>query len=67
MIEWQKPPTPWEQQIKPVVDLEWTELILEPGDFVCLPAGTLHEAEAVGGHSLSLNVNFNRAGLLPFI
>jgi len=67
VIEWQRPPTPWEQQIKPVMDLEWTELVLEPGDLLCLPAGTLHEAEAVDGHSLSLNVNFSRTGSIPLI
>jgi ribosomal protein L16 Arg81 hydroxylase len=60
MIEWQFPPTAWEQQIKPVMALEWTEVVLEQGDFLCLPAGTLHQAKAVDGHSLSLNVNFNR-------
>lgn len=60
MIVWQFPPTAWEQQLKPVLALEWTEVVLEPGDFLCLPAGTLHQAEAVDGHSLSLNVNFNR-------
>jgi ribosomal protein L16 Arg81 hydroxylase len=64
MIIWQTPPTPWEQQLKPFMDLKWTEVTLEPGDILCLPAGTLHEAEAVGGHSLSLNVNFNQ--ILPF-
>lgn len=67
MIEWQKPPTPWEQKFKPAGDLQWTEVILEPGDFICLPAGTLHQAEAVGGHSLSLNVNFNHVSWLPFV
>jgi len=67
VIEWQKPPTPWWQKFKPNMNLEWTEVILEPGDFICLPAGTLHAAEAIDEHSLSLNVNFNRAGLIPFV
>lgn len=33
------------------------EVVLEPGDLLCLPAGTWHEAEAIGG-SLALNLSF---------
>jgi ribosomal protein L16 Arg81 hydroxylase len=80
VIQWHKPPTaPGEQTksaddltrtdfiIRPEDDLQWTEVTLMPGDFVCLPAGTLHEAEAIGGHSLSLNVNFSDGSLLPAV
>jgi hypothetical protein len=35
MIEWQFPPTAWEQQIKPVMALKWTEVVLEQSDFLC--------------------------------
>jgi ribosomal protein L16 Arg81 hydroxylase len=67
VIQWQVPPTPWERELRPEQDLEWTEVILEPGDFICLPAGTLHQAEAMDEPSLSLNVNFNYRGFLGFI
>ncbi|MDQ3964532.1 MAG: cupin domain-containing protein [Actinomycetota bacterium] len=33
------------------------EVVLEPGDLLCLPAGTWHETEAIGG-SLALNLSF---------
>lgn len=39
---------------------EWKEVVLHPGDVLCLPAGTLHAAEA-DGHSFALNLHFNPA------
>lgn len=35
------------------------EVLLEPGDLLCLPAGTWHSAKAIG-HSLALNLAFSR-------
>lgn len=66
-ISWQVPPTAWEQALRPERNLEWTDVILEPGDFICLPAGTLHQAEATDEPSLSLNINFSYRGFLGFI
>ncbi len=61
-IEWHRPPSQWEREIKLPMDVPMNEVVLEPGDVLCLPAGTLHEAEAFGERSLSLNFNFNFAG-----
>lgn len=66
-IEWQSPPTPWEREASFDPATELAEVILEPGDVLCLPAGTVHAAEAAGGHSLSLNVNFNYRGFFDVI
>ncbi|HZH17806.1 MAG TPA: cupin domain-containing protein [Archangium sp.] len=52
---------PWEQ-VEADED-SFTEVILEPGDVLCLPAGTWHSAKAIG-HSLALNVSFSP---LPFL
>jgi ribosomal protein L16 Arg81 hydroxylase/predicted enzyme related to lactoylglutathione lyase len=47
---------PWE---RPEVDrAAFVEVVLRPGDVLCLPAGTWHEAKAVGGSSLALNFSF---------
>lgn len=46
----------WE---RPEVDRDgFVEVVLHPGDVLCLPAGTWHEAKATGGHSLALNFSF---------
>jgi hypothetical protein len=37
------------------------EVVLGPGDLLCLPAGTWHEASAIG-HSLALNLAFESTG-----
>lgn len=37
---------------------DFEEVTLEPGDLLMLPAGTWHEAEAVDGESLALNLAF---------
>lgn len=64
---WEMPPTVWEQDLRPERDLAWTEVVLEPGDFICLPAGTLHQAEATDETSLSLNFAFRYSGFERFI
>jgi ribosomal protein L16 Arg81 hydroxylase/predicted enzyme related to lactoylglutathione lyase len=47
---------PWE---RPEVDrAAFVEVVLRPGDVLCLPAGTWHEAKATGGSSLALNFSF---------
>ena len=47
---------PWE---RPDVDrATFVEVVLHPGDVLCLPAGTWHEAKATGGSSLALNFSF---------
>lgn len=56
---------PWEN-LKRVDREDFEEVILEPGDVLCLPAGTWHEAKAIG-YSLALNLSFaplNFLGLL---
>jgi ribosomal protein L16 Arg81 hydroxylase/predicted enzyme related to lactoylglutathione lyase len=56
---------PWERPPFDPDDL--VEVVLRPGDVLCLPAGTWHEAKAVGGASLALNFSFapvDVAGLL---
>jgi ribosomal protein L16 Arg81 hydroxylase len=40
-------------------DVGFKEIELAPGDLICLPAGTLHWAEASGGESLALNLAFD--------
>jgi catechol 2,3-dioxygenase-like lactoylglutathione lyase family enzyme len=56
---------PWE---RPEVDRDtFVEVVLHPGDVLCLPAGTWHEAKATDGWSLALNFSFapvDVAGLL---
>lgn len=52
--------------------LEWVdeasfmEVVLEPGDVLCLPAGTWHNAKAIGG-SLALNLTFSPMGFFDFL
>ena len=41
-----------------VADATFEEVVLEPGDLLCLPPGTWHEAKAVE-RSLALNVAFS--------
>jgi ribosomal protein L16 Arg81 hydroxylase len=47
---------PWEQ-LDPVDLDDFEEVVLEAGDFLCLPAGTWHNTRAVGS-SLALNLAF---------
>jgi ribosomal protein L16 Arg81 hydroxylase len=46
----------WETFAPPPVE-RFEEVLLEPGDLLCLPAGTWHQAQAVG-FSLALNLGF---------
>lgn len=43
------------QELREVDERDLAEVVLEPGDVLCLPAGTWHSAKAVG-HSLALNM-----------
>lgn len=45
---------PWEQLATPDPD-DLLDVVLEPGDVLCVPAGTWHSAKAIGG-SLALNL-----------
>jgi ribosomal protein L16 Arg81 hydroxylase len=42
-------------------DVAFHEVVLHPGDLLCLPAGTLHAAKAIDG-SLALNLALGRPG-----
>jgi hypothetical protein len=58
-------PHPWES-FAPPDRSTFDEVVLEPGDVLCLPAGTWHEARAIG-HSLALNVAFTPLGFRAFL
>ncbi|HEY0639724.1 MAG TPA: cupin domain-containing protein, partial [Pseudonocardiaceae bacterium] len=56
---------PWE---RPAVDPgDFVDVLLGPGDVLCLPAGTWHDAKAVDGHALALNVSFSAADVLGLL
>ena len=63
-----RPPSalrPWEA---PEVDRDgFVEVTLRPGDVLCLPAGTWHEAKAEGEPSLALNISFSPADVLDSV
>jgi ribosomal protein L16 Arg81 hydroxylase len=48
---------PWEE-LAEIDRADFDEVILEPGDLLCLPAGTWHSTRAMGG-SLALNLAFS--------
>ena len=50
----------WEQ-FKPFSECECKELVLRPGDVLCLPAGSWHTAEAIG-YSLAINFALDTPG-----
>ncbi|WP_436760452.1 JmjC domain-containing protein [Streptosporangium sp. V21-05] len=55
---------PWE---RPEISEEtFAEVLLGPGDVLCLPAGTWHSAKAVG-HSLAVNIAFAPADILKLL
>jgi 50S ribosomal protein L16 3-hydroxylase len=53
-------------QLEPVDESSFTEVVLEPGDLLCLPAGTWHNAKAIG-FSLSLNLTFSPLNFFTFL
>lgn len=55
----------WEHFDKPD-EASFSEVVLEPGDLLCLPAGTWHSAKAIG-HSLAINLAFNSTPFDHFI
>ncbi|MBB2909819.1 ribosomal protein L16 Arg81 hydroxylase/catechol 2,3-dioxygenase-like lactoylglutathione lyase family enzyme [Streptosporangium becharense] len=55
---------PWERP--EIVEEEFAEILLGPGDVLCLPAGTWHSAKAVG-HSLAVNISFAPADVLRLL
>jgi ribosomal protein L16 Arg81 hydroxylase len=57
---------PWEPIMKKN-SLELTKTVLEPGDILCLPAGTWHGAQALEQTSLSLNIAFEPVSSLFII
>jgi ribosomal protein L16 Arg81 hydroxylase/predicted enzyme related to lactoylglutathione lyase len=48
---------PWER-VDEVDESSFLEVTLQPGDVLCLPAGTWHNAKAIG-RSLALNLSFH--------
>ncbi len=59
-----RPPSALRDWERPVVRREeFVDVLLEPGDVLCLPAGTWHEAKAADEPSLALNVSFTAADL----
>lgn len=52
------PRAAWEEIVGPEKG-QVTEVLLEPGDFLCLPAGTWHDASGGATGSLALNLAFN--------
>ncbi|GAA2911845.1 hypothetical protein GCM10010517_78430 [Streptosporangium fragile] len=55
---------PWERP--EIAEEEFAEILLGPGDVLCLPAGTWHNAKAVG-HSLAVNIAFAPADVLKLL
>jgi len=66
-LDWHQPPAAWEERVPLRGDLPLAEVVLEPGDLLCLPAGTFHAAEAVDDVSLSININFNYGGFFDLV
>jgi ribosomal protein L16 Arg81 hydroxylase/catechol 2,3-dioxygenase-like lactoylglutathione lyase family enzyme len=55
---------PWER-VDEVDQSAFLEATLEPGDVLCLPAGTWHNAKAIG-RSLALNLSFHPLDVFRF-
>ena len=52
----------WER-VSPPDDSTFEEVLVSPGDVLCLPAGTWHEAQALDDESLALNLFFDQLDL----
>ncbi|WP_433252681.1 JmjC domain-containing protein [Streptosporangium sp. CA-135522] len=55
---------PWERP--EIAEETFAEVLLGPGDVLCLPAGTWHSAKAVG-HSLAVNIAFAPVDVLALL
>ena len=55
----------WER-VEDVNQSSFEEVTLEPGDVLCLPAGTWHDAKAIG-RSLALNLSFQPLDFQAFL
>lgn len=58
--QFQQPIQDW-QRFRVPAECSFREVVLEPGDVLCLPAGAWHSAEAIG-YSLALNLAFQPIG-----
>ena len=66
-LDWHQPPSAWELAAGLPGDLDLVDVVLGPGDVLCLPAGTFHAAEAVDDLSLSININFSYGGFFDLV
>jgi ribosomal protein L16 Arg81 hydroxylase/catechol 2,3-dioxygenase-like lactoylglutathione lyase family enzyme len=55
----------WER-VQPPDESAFQEVILEPGDVLCLPAGVWHNAKAIGS-SLAINLSFQAVNFFDFL
>lgn len=55
----------WEQ-VTHVDEADFDEVVLEPGDVLCLPGGVWHNAKAIG-HSMALNLSFAPLNVWDFL
>jgi hypothetical protein len=59
-------PEDWEE----ISDVDMTslkEVVMEPGDVLYIPAGTIHATEAIGGGSVGVHLQFVHANFLDLI
>lgn len=56
----------WEQ-LAPIDEVPFAEVVLEPGDVLYLPAGTWHDVKATATGSLALNLSFGTLGFFNLL
>lgn len=56
----------WEQ-VAGADRAEFIEVIMAPGDVLHIPPGVIHGTEAVGGHSLAVNLHFDHSNFLAIL